>query len=96
MVINKNQWYLKKLDGVNGPAKRVDPANFDKELEATNFANAKVKDLISQESQRRKSNNSNSNSGGKVEMPMKVEHNITNIDGATTPAYRCCFHHHSC
>lgn len=66
-------------------AKRVDPANFDKELEATNFANAKVKDLISQESQRRKSNNSNSNSGGKVEMPMKIEHNITNIDGATTP-----------
>ncbi|CAI4058356.1 hypothetical protein SKDZ_04G3820 [Saccharomyces kudriavzevii ZP591] len=64
-------------------AKRVDPAHFVKELEATNFANAKVKDLISQESQRRKSNNSNLNSGGKVEMPVKIEHNHTSIDEAT-------------
>ncbi|CAI4055551.1 hypothetical protein N7582_000368 [Saccharomyces uvarum] len=67
-------------------AKKVDPANFDKELEATNFANAKVKDLISQESQRRKSNNSNSNSGGHVEMPVRTEHNNAGIDNITTPS----------
>ncbi|EJS42337.1 stb3p [Saccharomyces arboricola H-6] len=66
-------------------AKKVDPANFDKELEATNFANSKVKDLISQESQRRKSNNSNSNSGCIVEMPVKIEHTNANIDDITTP-----------
>ncbi|CAI4038045.1 hypothetical protein SMKI_04G3840 [Saccharomyces mikatae IFO 1815] len=80
----ENSVVFEKIGWGQWSAKRVDPVNFDKELEATNFANAKVKDLISQESQRRKSNNSNSNSGGKVEMPVKIEHNTANIDEAAT------------
>lgn len=41
-------------------ARKVDPSNFDKELELINAANAKVKDMVSQESQRRKSATSHS------------------------------------
>lgn len=40
-------------------AKIVDPTRFAEEREATNVANAKVKDIVSQESQRRRSSSSN-------------------------------------